>query len=38
MDFNPIYSYKNGVHCMNMRWIKGFHSGNPDIEIPKFGD
>ncbi len=23
---------------MNMRWIKGSHSGNPDIEIPKFGD
>jgi|GEM_PF-3785247 hypothetical protein len=34
---NPNYSYKNevnfftGGNCMNMRWIEGLHSGNPDL-------
>ncbi|MCK4663426.1 MAG: hypothetical protein KAT68_11210 [Bacteroidales bacterium] len=35
-NFNPLYSYKNGVNCINVRWIRGSKAGNPALEEPKF--
>ena len=36
-NINPLYSYKNEVNCMNVRWIVGRKARNPDLVIPKFG-
>ena len=47
--FNPLYSCKNGVNCMNKLWTVGSKAGteppaggeitqvNPALEVPKFG-
>ena len=34
---NTLYSYKNEVNCMNVRWMVGRKARNPDLVIPKFG-
>jgi len=34
---NPLYAYLNVMKGMNVRWVEGCKSGNPDLELPNFG-
>ena len=36
--FNPYYSCKSITNCMNLWWDVGCNMGNPDLDIPKFGE
>ncbi len=35
-NINPLYSYKNVVNCMNVRWDKVCKAYNPDLDNPIF--
>ena len=37
-DINPNYSSESAANWMNVQWTVRCSSGNPDLEIPNFGE